>query len=326
MAKSVLTSGVLLGSGAFSDICAIPNFISAEYQAASSFIPDTTSPVLVAFAADWTQGTLTLNFNEPVKSDSLTAAAATLQGTLLGGNSLASYQLTSGTTASVYGLQIVVTLSLVDLNSIKALNTLFTAKADSFISFTSSLIKDLNNNAIVAIASNSGLQASTYQGDTNHPQVQSFDLNINGQYAVITLYFSETVLVSSFQTTGITLQSSSSVSGSTFMVQLSGGAIVSRGNGLVIKIRLLQSDLDSLKLRGVGTSIATSWLTLSTNTVFNVAGVNVVALANGINALSVSNYTPDTTAPSAIFFSLNMNTGTFYSFYLRKILTLHQEQ
>jgi hypothetical protein len=163
-------------------------------------------------------------------------------------------------------------------------------------------------NAVVA--STSGHLFDSFVADMTNPRLTSFDLNMNGATAVLTLHFSETVDVSSLQVGDIVLQAASNIMDAQYAVALAGCDVTTTADGPDVVINLSTSKLDALKLQHIALQSSTAWITFADTMVTDVNGLAVIARANGVSALAVSsNYTPDTTKPVLEGFEFNMNDG-----------------
>ena len=115
----------------------------------ANFFPDRTAPQLEKFFLNMTQETITLFFSETVQSNSLN----TTQISLLSLPSIIYSNVTLHHTLSLYGddFMIIFPLDFDDINLLKQYTDLATSEFDTFISFTSYLIQDMNGNFIISI-------------------------------------------------------------------------------------------------------------------------------------------------------------------------------
>ena len=159
---------------------------------------------------------------------------------------------------------------------------------------------------MVAIPNTSALPASLFVGDTTNPSLQRFDIDMNtGQ---LTLYFSETVDISTLDFTGITLQRMSrDMDGSVHT--LTGGRRLG-GDAPVITIELTNDDLNVLKTLDIARTNTSVYITMLNGTIFDVADQPVNPVMSGVNALPVGGYMPDTTPPMLLAFSIDFTAET----------------
>ena len=335
-------------SAAVHDMAIAVNYVQEDTVSAGVYVEDLVSPELVSFSIDMNLGLLVLNFDEPVNVSSIDYTAFTLYSTqvppeasgnyslinrtaedsniTMSGSGSASgdgdgavltdipitfYTLTDGSTNSSNGLQITIIITDDDLNAIKRDEVLFTSRITSFLSITPSAIEDMNGNQASEIEPSEALQASAYISDTTPPILLSFDLDMD--MGVLVLSFPETVDVSTTMFDGIILQRAPNVSLEMNQYMLMGGVLTMFEDGLVASIEITLDDLNEIKRRRIALSSNTTWLVLDEDSILDMSDQGVVAVLNGINALLVSNYTPDTTPPILDAFDIDLT---------REILTL----
>jgi len=262
-------------------------------------------------------GTLRLNFDEPVNATSLQVAGSiTLHGDRSGiaSNTL---QLSGGSSSSASGPQLLIDLSVDDLNIVKRFEDLFSSSNDSFISFTNALVLDMNANPVEEVLPGTPIQTVLYTTDTTSPIVSSFDVDMAADPGTFTLHFAETVRVASLKMEYITLQTAFNFSrpGSSERLSLTGGNVTTMVDNTSISVTFLKADFDALKLKGYGVSNSSSWLTMDTAAIRDMAGTPSSPLVDGVNALRVSTLVLDTTPPQVEFFDLNMNSGKIDLFF-----------
>ena len=169
----------------------------------TDYFPDRIAPQLERFFFNMTQETITLYFSETVQSNSLN----TTQLTLLSFPSLFSTKVTLHQTSSLYGddFIIVFPLDFDDLNLLKRYTDLATSEFDTFISITSSLIRDMNDNYISSINESRALRVDSFYPDLIRPYLIDYSLDLDGS-PMISLTFSETVNSDSIDPLQITIQ------------------------------------------------------------------------------------------------------------------------
>lgn len=318
LAVSTATSELELMPGAVVDLSLLQNTNVDTTVAAASFTSDMTSPTITSFAVNMDLGlfiinpiysfiqhiigTFTLNFDKPVNASTIDVTAVTAHGQ----SSALSYQLTtSSTTLSGNGLQIVLSLSAADLDATKALLNAFTSSSNSYVTISAKFIKDMSRNSVNPIV----IKTSQFTADQHGPSLSAFDLNVNGASAYIILRFSETVNVASIDLEEISIQALSTVSDAHLAVSLGGSVIVTSSNSSTVKIDLSPAVQDALKVNRIALTRDTAWLVLSAQSVNNVADLAVTPRVNGIDALLVSDFTPDTEKAKLLGFDIDMNAG-----------------
>ena len=280
------------------------------------FIADEKSPVLLSFDLDMTLEQLTLRFSETVNASSLNVCGITLQNQnstsfreLEGG-----YFLTPDSGGPPLGPNdplLVIQLDEADLNYIKAIPDLVTGLPNTFLAIQSMAIADMNGNMVEQVSSFAALQATEFQADGISPHLIKFDLDIDS--GELSLYFSETVDVSSLEVSEITLQSDIASPFSdqfTFTPRHTRFDTFSNGSDSpIVFIQIGIFDLNEIKmLTQLATSNITTYLTISNFSVSDTSGNAVIDIRNG-DATLVSLFTADTTSPVLENFNLNLNSG-----------------
>ena len=273
--------------------------------AVSSFIPDITPPELLSFVFDLNERIIVLNFNDIINASSFNASAITLQSSEAR-QVMQWHTLTRSSTSSPDDLQIIVHLSVNDLNVIESIPTLCTEIQNCFITLAQSVATDLSGNPVVPIPDDSALSATLFVRDTS-PELNFWDLDLN--QGSVTLTFSETVDALTTDATQLTLQSNSTVNSSAIALSLTNAIIASSISSPVIRILLSRSDLNTIKRHtDFGTEVNNSFLSFSARFVSDMSGNSVVPIPNSA-AQVVRRFTPDTTDPELESFSLNLASG-----------------
>ena len=117
----------------------------------SGFTADSTAPTLAAFEVINTNlGTIQLSFSEPVDMATIVYASVTLQSQAAGGSTLALGGGTIVYTDSSTKLQVVITMTATDLQTLKTTAGLAKARASSFVSLLLGAVKDMGGNSLTA--------------------------------------------------------------------------------------------------------------------------------------------------------------------------------
>jgi hypothetical protein len=282
------------------------NNLTAFTEQAAAFVADTTDPKLVGFAVDMNSSSLILNFDEPVRANTLTATGITV----LSNNAStpkSSFKLTGGNTTSANDLQIVVEMTAADTNAIKEELGLLTSNETSFIAVSSGFIKDMANNPVESVSNVSAIRANAFTDDLGKPILLSFDLNMST--SILDLTFSETVAVNTTNVDGITLQTSSYASVFQQHTLTTATTIMTATDGLVIQLNISENDMDEMKSRLIGSTKERTWLTASGSAIKDTNQRPLAARVNGANAVQVTTLGFDNVKPSLEIFDLNMNIG-----------------
>ena len=268
------------------------------------------APVLLSYAVNLTAGIITLNFDEPVRPDTLIFQKFILENSIV--NSTMRYQLRErGEVSPDNSLQIILTFSFNDLNNIKAHIHLFTMENTTFLTLMEGAIRDMVGNPSAPIMQQ---EAAMFYDDFEHPSLVTYDLDMDtGQ---IFLTFTETVDVSSFVLEEFILQSQSSVSVNETMTYYSlsenstAYSTVGVLDNRMVTINISLTDLNEIKRRQIANSNNTSWLVFSDQALVDNNLQEVVPLINGVTASMPINYIADTTEPKLLNFDIDLNQGT----------------
>ena len=159
--------------------------------------------------------------------------------------------------------------------------------------------------SLLTIPSTSPLQAMVVISDTTGPRLVSFALDLDS--GLLTLQFSEPVIDLKGIPSAITLQSASNGTGTSYT--LTGGGLQSQASTATLEVMINVEDLNAVKaLLDLATSTANTFLSFTSNITRDYAFNEAEPIASS-NAVPVSSFIPDTTTPTLIYFSLDMNTG-----------------
>ena len=323
---SVNNTFVTLRSGAITDLSTSENTNEQTTVQAYDIVPDLQNPVLEFFTVDLNAGRLTLHFNEPVDTGTFSPSALTLQSAK---QSRTGVVLTNDSyTSSGNGLSIVVGLSLEDLNEIKRIDALFVDNSTSYVTVTSNLIRDTSGNKVVPIHNGNALPTSDFIADSGRPYLAHYSLDMDEGYA--TMYFSETVNVSTLDCSAITFSSSVACDVNYTLTTCSIDArnvsydsedIGDYGSAekwmtdfhyeTEASFYLTLWDLNALKALMIAESETTTYLSFTGNLVLDQSGLAIQEINCSMTALPISsgNYTPDTTPPEVVSFDLSVEEG-----------------
>lgn len=229
----------------------------------TSYFEDRVEPMLVDFNLDLNTGELLLVFDETVNGTSLNTTEIVLQNSAT--NATSSHRLTGPNfVTSNFTTTISITLVDSDLNEIKRIRNLGTNSLNTYISFSSGLILDMNFNEIVPISDMNAEPVFLYMDDDTQPALRSFELNLTSE--VLLLSFSETVQADTVDLLQITIQNEFAGTAMEF-VTLTGGTILSN-DSTDIEIMLTSYDLNAIKERTeVATQLNNTFITASGMTV-----------------------------------------------------------
>ena len=304
---------LLVHSALIEDLSTLENMNVATSLCATDYGDDRVSPQLIDFEVDLIDdGLLTLLFDEPIDIDTVNLTLITLLSAPTSGPGVESFTLTGGTATTMNQLQVIVNMTRSDLNTVKQMLSLIRGTASSFVSIPPEFITDVSGNPVTEVNTTSAVMASSFINDGTEPRILAFDMDMNT--GVLTLFFSETVDVSTFDFTGIILQLDSLVTDPVQYFSLTPSTVPQIGDAPTVPLLISNDDLNVLKTRGIGRTENTIWLTLKNYTVMDVLRqLPINPIANGF-ARPVRLYTNDTTPPLVESFEIDLTAET---------LTLH---
>ena len=308
-ATSAANTFITIGLGTVLDMASNPvvPILNGAAQKAAGFTVDTTWPTLQSFTLNLNANLLQLTFSETVNVSTFNVTSLTLVNQA--SQPTTSWMLNTSVPIQYNSNVVNVSLSMSDLNGIKASGTLATSVSNTFIVAQSWTVLDMSGNYLIPILSTSALQATTYIADTTPPQLVSFGLDMG--LGVLSLTFSDTMRGSSFDPTQLVLQGTSGGGGATG-VPLTGG-IWTMQNYSSVTLYLAPVDLNKLKVAtsGVAKSVGTTFIALTNATIRDTAGISVVPIPSP-SAKQANLYTPDTVPPHLLSFSLDLNARNLY--------------
>ena len=271
---------------------------------ATDVVQDSVPPTLESFRLDLDQRLLSLTFNEPILAGSFSIVGVTLQDhQSLPTQSVTLTRFSTSPTTSD-GLEFIINLSDTDFNALAANFPLASMETSTFISLLRGTVKDMQENDIEDIPMDNALQVTSHEEDAMRPTFSSFDLDMD--LGILTIEFSESVNVSSFNEAQVTIQSSASSPLEFF--QLTGG-LVSQTESTTIEIDLLTSDLNTLKqMAGLASAQENAYISFTSGTVEDMNRNPVVAVSMQ-EAEIVNEFTEDGSAPRLQAFGMDFDSG-----------------
>ena len=272
---------------------------------ASRYIADTSAVNFLSFTIDMNTGRMNLTFDDAVNISTFQASAISLQSAQSRiGSDLVS--LTSSSSGSlISGFQIAVSISASDLNRIKQVRLTATRLEDTFITVMASIVDDAFGVDCVAITDGKAIPVSMYFPDLTSPYLDSFLLDVN--QGLLTLVFSETVDIFTFNISEVSLQSQQD---SSVLYQLhTPDSIFPSNADNTFSLLLSVEDVNYIKRNiNLGTNTSNTFLSITSSTIFDMNRNRAVEV-NRNNALQASSVVPDVTSPVLESFDLNMNSG-----------------
>ena len=268
----------------------------------SNFTADNSAPTFDAFDLDLDLGVLTLHCNDVINTSTFNATGITLQSErALEPTNLFTLDPNSYTISS-NGYTIIVDLSIIGLNVLKGIRHLCTGIENCYMSVTTFVVRDTYGRLNTPISGRNAISAQRFTQDRTPPMLVSWSLDMNE--GRMTLQFSETVDITTFQVTQATLWSSPDELN--FFALTNYSELVPADTAVVFEIRLIIDDINAIKANlDLGTGLSNSFLYLSSNAIQDMNFNFIFSNA----PLQVETYVSDTTAPSLVLFSANLYTG-----------------
>uniref|UniRef100_A0A1X7V1F8 Uncharacterized protein n=1 Tax=Amphimedon queenslandica TaxID=400682 RepID=A0A1X7V1F8_AMPQE len=317
LATSINDTFLSISSSTAQDMAELPNDVVPTVINVSNFTEDTTRPTLSYWSVDVNEGLITLVFDETVDRSTLNFTALTVQSVFNAtSNESEYYTLTTGESPSTDGLSIEVIINNTDLNVIKQYLNLLRDRNSSYLSFTQYLIKDMNGNPVEEKLLSEGEGVTVYVNDSTAPRLREFWLDMDA--GIITFSFSETIDASSYNASGLTLQSVFNITHSYQAYTFTGG-LVTTVDGPILAINITRDDLNELKRLEIARGPYRTFLDLSPDFISDIEGHQIIPLVNGINARMIINvnHIRDLTGPYLENFDIDLT---------RDILTLYFDE
>ena len=265
------------------------------------YTPDDVRPELLTFTVNMNENALFMTFTEPVDDELILVTSFTLHSAASAG---ISFVLTGGTITSMQQKTVIkLAFSSQDLIAFKYNGTILTSRSTSYLSFGTGAVRDTSGLAINEVTRR---QADAFVQDDEAIALLSFSLNIfNGN---LLLTFSDIANVSTFNASGITIQSQSLAVPSA-MVTLTSTSTTASSDGLVLDVVLSATDrLNLTSAAGLASRVENTFITLTSSTVTGYDNNNVQPILNG-NALQATSVVGGGNGTQLTAFTLDMNTG-----------------
>lgn len=271
---------------------------SSNALQASEYTVDFVSPNLHNFTFDFDRGVIVLTFSEAVNPLSFMPELFIIQDAF--NRPTNNYTLTGYRGIVSNGSVITLSLSPDDYDALNTNPGLATSANDTFINVSQGTFTDVAGNPVEPVI----LQARSYIADSSPPSLELFEFNLNT--GVLTLQFTETIQISSFNPTAITLQSHRENPEQSFT--LSTGQHASRSSS-VVKVTLSGEDLAALKaLTDLASGVFNTYISITSALAADISGLRVNAIEPN-SALQVTQFNNDTVQPNIVAFDLDFNTG-----------------
>ena len=276
-------------------------------------IVDPNQPELAQFVLfDLNTGLMTLRFTKAVQPETLQPENITLSQDQLLTDSTQNYTLTGGQIFDSLGTTITLQLENVDLNAIKSNALLCSISFACNIRFPMGIITDLAGNPVTAEVYVASMHSypMVLLPDVTGPQATNFDLDLDSNTLVVE--FNEPI--QSFTSEAITIRDGFNSTLNYTISFIRPSLMLST----LVTLSLRDVDINVIKAtRGLADNASTTYFTYTMDIARDVgAGLSFLggnaaqAAEDRISSIQVRSYTPDTTPPILIDFSiLDLNLG-----------------
>ena len=309
LARSQSRSFLSFGASAFSDTAgdSVNEVANTAAEPVVMYLSDTTSPILNSFDLDMNLGLLILHFDDVINSRMIGYDQFQLRANQSPLDTNNTRTLTSGSTSSTDDYDIVINITLTDLNAIKRIVSLAIDNATTYLSITAQAARDVFDNPVTSIIPENSLIVTEFTRDMTPPLLDSFFLDLDDEK--ITFSFSETINVTSFNIGQLLLQNGATSARTTQSYNLNNGTFQPADTGDVVDLYLSAYDLNQIKLlTSLGTNVSDTYLSFTSGTVLDMFG-NPIGTISRDTAIQAASFAPDLTSPDLVDFCLDMNTG-----------------
>eukprot|EP00730_Choanoeca_flexa_P018630 TRINITY_DN9069_c0_g1_i2.p1 TRINITY_DN9069_c0_g1~~TRINITY_DN9069_c0_g1_i2.p1 ORF type:complete len:1518 (+),score=234.62 TRINITY_DN9069_c0_g1_i2:202-4554(+) len=250
---------------------------------ATSFTPDQTPPEIIFIDFNLDTASITISFDEVVRSHSVIPEHIRIQGVLEGADLALDGNTTQLDSTTV---QLSFTKMVTDIFKLSSV-----ARQISTTRFVllEGAARDVAGNLLASTTTSTRLVAD----DTTNPELLAFAVNMNT--STLSLHFNEPVDVSTLQVNGLTLQNQTLAPIGTTVTLTN--ATAASTDGLSIILELAEREILALqKLEMLFVSRSTALVTVTSNLIMDMAGNPVTAIADQ-DALQASSFTEDAIRP-----------------------------
>ena len=269
-----------------------------------SVVNDTMSPFIEEFVSfDLQTGEIVVRMSESVDHMTVMPGHVTLQS--LYERPLSKVRINSGTTVSTTGPVVTILLSILDLAAIKVDSHVCVYRGDCYFVADQGFVSDVVGLPSSAVQQASpGLIVTSFIADRIPPELTNVTFDLNR--GVLSFTFDEPVDIDTFNTSGVTVQSSSFQPD--MMRVLTGGVVTTEVDRSVVNVKLSREDLNAIKDDGFGTGLNDTFVTLDNNTVLDLA-LNPNGNEQIENGTELGGYTGDTTPPMLLLYTIDLENN-----------------
>lgn len=289
------------------------NFVvdaSAEFAVpVTVYTVDTSSSLLLGFLADVDNGTVTLEFDEPIDQLSPNISLITFQNAATLADSTASVPLLSSSLTVLDNFTIQLSISDEDLNALKQVPG-FGLENTTFVNISAGTLVDIYGNPVTTQV----FAATAIEPDVTPPELLAFALDFNASELLLT--FTETVDPETTNVTAITLQNSASRLLSTQIVTLTDSIVTSTPSPVVV-IQLGPDDATALDtLRNLATEENNTYIILEESAILDIYGNPSVEVTMPERASAVFE---DMSRPILLAFDLDFDSNSLVLYFSETI-------
>eukprot|EP00049_Salpingoeca_infusionum_P013900 m.258945 g.258945 ORF g.258945 m.258945 type:complete len:2013 (+) comp15549_c1_seq6:290-6328(+) len=222
-----------------------------------------------------------------------------------------SFQLSNTSIpVSPSGRDVVISLSTWDLNQLKTLVGLATAKTNTYVSLNNT-VRDMSGNMHVPVLQDAPYNVRIFSDDEQAPELLSFRVNVTANHFNLHLTFDEPIVPATVNFSALKLHAGNGTLAPSYI--LSDGQTLSQNNDTVLKLRLLKADLlDMFALDDLFfVDQAHSYLTGLSHLVQDMRG-NPTATSEQLQA---TDHVEDIVAPFLLNATLDMDSAVVTLFF-----------
>lgn len=194
-----------------------------------------------------------------------------------------------------------------DVDNIRRMDDLASARATTYVSLQPNAIHDLAENWARGISEESAMLVSEYRGDDTPPQLVTYDLNAETGLLVFT--FDEVIDHTTFDVGALSFQGVASGGNTLAVVAVSGlNGTVSSADDSIVRVTLDLASMNALRsIPTIAVSPETTYVAFTA--LAEDLAHNAVMDVSTANALRVENYTFDRAPPVPLAFTIDMSIG-----------------
>jgi hypothetical protein len=259
-------------------------------------------------------GTITLVFDETVDVlNSFASTFLTIQNAETAPT--ASLSLSGADVQTVVnGTSVTFTFVKADLEILKSTTSLGVSRDTTWFNFDAGLIADMVGNRVVPGV----MKVDAFTEDTTAPELLWYDFDAS--FMEMTLSFTETIKVSSFNIDALSIQNVVTVDYIASVQEnfrFPTSTLTTTSDSMLLTVRMSFSDANALRERispPYAKSQSSTFLTVNTSFVTDMNSQSVVAISH-TNAKNARNFTDDVIPPKLFSFAMNLNTGVLKLFF-----------